>query len=141
MPAKNKTKDPRLAVLEKLDRKRDENSAITELIKGWIKAWSGKDLEKYISYYAYDFRFRNMDRKAWKRHKGRLNKLYGPITITFQDLRIKPGREKRVVTFLQDYNASGSDLSDGYKAVGIKSLFLKRVGKDWKIYRETWKRL
>ena len=141
LPEKNKIKDQRLAALEKLDWQRNENSVITELITGWIKAWSEKDLKKYISYYSYDFKFRNMNRKAWKQYKERLNKLYGAITISFQDLQVRSERKKRVVTFFQDYNASGSDQSNGYKAIGIKSLFLKRVGEDWKIYREAWKEI
>ncbi len=137
-PTKEKLADQRLAALTKLDQIRDENRAITEVIKGWIKAWSEKDLEKYISYYASDFRSGKMNRNAWKRYKRYLNSLYGPITITFQDLQIKQRRDKRVVAFRQTYSASKSDLSDGYKAVGIKRLFLKRMGKEWEIYRETW---
>ena len=132
------TKNDLAAALEKFDPGRH---AIAKLVKGWIKAWSEKDLERYISYYASDFKFRRMNRNAWKRYKGRLNKLYGPITITFQDFQIKSDHDKRVVAFRQNYSASKSNLSDGYKAIGIKRLFLKRVGKDWKIYHETWERL
>jgi murein L,D-transpeptidase YafK len=142
LPTNNKRLDPRLAALEKLDQFSDEHLAITELIRGWIAAWSEKDLERYISYYASDFRSKNMNRSAWKQYKGGLNELYGPITITFQDLQIKPkGANKRVVTFRQTYRASKSNVSHGYEAVGIKRLFLKRVISDWKIYRETWEEL
>jgi len=141
LPTKKKPKDQRLVALKKLDQIRDENHAITEVIKGWIKAWSEKDLARYISYYASDFRFNGMNRTAWKRYKRLLNKLYGPITITLQELQITPKRDKRVVTFRQTYSASESDLSDGHKDVGIKKLRLKRIGKDWKIYRETWEEL
>lgn len=134
--------EPRLSALEKLDGFDNEHHAITELLRGWIAAWSEKNLEKYISYYASDFRSGDMNRNAWQQYKGRLNALYGPISITFRDLQITPkGANKRVVTFCQTYRASKSNVSDGYEAIGIKKLFLKRVSSDWKIYCETWEEL
>ena len=141
-PTNNRRLEPRLAALAKLDQSGDEYHEITELLRGWIAAWSEKDLERYISYYASDFESRNMDRSAWEKYKGSLYALYGPITITFRDLQIEPkGDNQRVVTFRQTYRASRSKVSDGYEAIGIKRLFLKRVGNDWKIYCETWEEL
>ena len=138
----NKHLEPRLAALEKLDAFENEHRAITELIRGWIAAWSEKDLGRYISYYASDFRSKNMDRSAWEQYKETLNALYGPITITFQDLQIiSKGANERVATFRQTYRACKSNVSDGYETMGIKRLFLKRVSGDWKIYRESWEEL
>jgi ketosteroid isomerase-like protein len=138
----NKDLEPRVAALEKLDAFDDAQNAITDLIQEWIAAWSEKDLQKYISYYASDFRSGNMNRNAWQQYKERLNTLYGPISIAFRDLQIMPtGADKCVVTFRQTYRASRGNMSDGYEATGIKKLFLKRVSDDWKIYCETWEEL
>ena len=108
---------------------------ITSMIDDWIEAWSSKDIEKYGSHYAKDFRAKGKDKAAWLRYKKRLNNHYEFIKITRKELKIKPGKLKTRVSFEQTYASSG------YKAKGIKSLILKRVGGKWKIYRETWKKL
>jgi len=112
---------------------KDEN--IAGMVDNWLKAWSSKDIEKYGSYYAGDFRSQGMNLKSWLDHKKRLNKKYDYIHVSKDKLRVKKGGKRCTVSFVQIYK------SNAFKAVGMKQLVLKREGGQWKIYRETWRKM
>ncbi len=106
---------------------------IEELIDSWLKAWSSQDIREYGEYYASDFRFRNMDREAWLKHKKSLRN--GIIKVTKDNLVIKKEKDQRKVTFVQKYE------STQHSDVGLKLIKLKREGGRWKIFRETWRKM
>ncbi|MFH1077334.1 MAG: L,D-transpeptidase family protein [Pseudomonadota bacterium] len=127
---------------EKNTRDRDETKAIRIMIEGWRKSWEKKELEKYISYYDASFRAGTKNRQSWKENKGRLNKEYGRITVTVEDIKIPPVKgNTRTITFRQSYNAAPGDSLDGYSCKGIKQLILKKTKNDWKISFEAWQNL
>ncbi|MDP2646392.1 MAG: L,D-transpeptidase family protein [Desulfobacterales bacterium] len=114
----------------------DDSKEIARMVDEWLKAWSAKDIKKYGEFYTSDFRSQGKDLKFWLAHKARLNRQYKFIRVTKDDtLTIKKENEKRNVSFVQTY------VSSGLKAVGIKQLVLKREDGQWKIYRETWKKI
>ncbi len=108
---------------------------IAELVDGWLQAWSSQDMRQYGKYYASDFRFKDMDLKAWLSYKRYLSRRAGNINVLKDNLEIKQDKNQSRVSFVQTYE------SDGYSDVGIKLLRLKREGGRWKIYRETWKKM
>jgi len=113
----------------------DADKEIAELINSWIEAWASKDIEAYSSCYASDFQNRGLNLEAWLRKRKDLNQRFAYIRVSKENLVIKKGSRVSTATFTQFYESSG------YKAVGEKQLLLKREGGQWKIYRETWKKI
>ncbi len=124
-----------VAALNRLDRLHTDERAIEDLISEWSAAWSSKDTRRYSACYAPDFRARGMNLENWIRYKKGLNRRYGSIQVSIEDLNIQQGPKGSTATFLQGYNSSG------HRSVGIKRLLLKRIGGAWKIYRETFHRV
>lgn len=109
---------------------------IERLISSWKKAWEEKDLKTYISFYDSNFRSRGMNRKAWNRHRRRLNRKHRSLKIEITDLKIVPVSNRRArVRFKQNYRA------DGYRDFGLKKIFLIKKGEHWKIKKEKWSSL
>ena len=113
----------------------DRNREITAMVEEWLDAWGSGDIQKYGGYYSNMFRFRRMNRNSWLRYKKGLNDKYKNIRISKDNLKITKARGRQIVTFVQKYQSS--DHND----IGIKKLILRNERGQWKIYRETWKRL
>jgi len=111
-----------------------QGESIPAMVAGWLKAWSSKDLKRYGSYYHRGFVSQGMNKRQWLAHKARLNKKYRSISVSASDLRIDQGRDRSTVSFIQNYR------SNVYRALGIKTLILRREGDRWKIFRESWKK-
>jgi murein L,D-transpeptidase YafK len=127
--------NPIIAACQKLNVYKGENEEIEEMLKGWIKAWSSKDLQKYGAYYSEAFRNKEKDLKEWIAYKGKLNAKYDFIRVSMDRLAIRKDAERRIITFRQLYE------SNVFKAVGKKTLILIRENDQWKIYREKWEKI
>ena len=114
----------------------EQNKDIRTMLDSWKKAWEQKDLAAYMSFYDSGFQSRGMNFKAWKKHRENLNQKYRSIAVGINELKIdQVSAAKATVRFTQKYEA------DGYEDEGLKSLFLVKRGKDWKIKEEEWKPL
>ncbi|MBN2419423.1 MAG: L,D-transpeptidase family protein [Deltaproteobacteria bacterium] len=129
---RERDKNPLVAALDIVRSEDDKEKKIAEMVDRWLKAWSSKNIDEYGKYYSRDFYSDGMALKAWLRHKKRLNRKYGYISVTKDNLVITEKGEKLNASFLQTYKSSG------YKAVGKKTLELKYEQGEWKIFRESW---
>ncbi len=140
--AVRRDRPPLLTTLATMEREREADAAVataspnvTRMVDKWLQAWSDKDIEKYGSFYADDFRSDGRDKSAYLKYKDRLNRIYDYIRVERGDLSIKKGENGHLVaSFLQKYRSSG------HRTVGTKRLILKEEGGTWKIYREIWHR-
>ncbi len=122
--------------IETAEKKRNLQQNIHTTIDAWLSAWSSKDITRYGTYYAQDFRSQaGVSRRSWLRYKNGLNQKYNYIRVTQKKLVITRKSKMVKASFIQTYT------SDKYKAVGIKKLLLKKENGRWKIYRETWKKI
>jgi murein L,D-transpeptidase YafK len=137
MPKENeqKTVNPFLRACHDLKKHYSSNDDIEALVDKWLTAWKNKDIETYGDCYASDFRFKEMDRKAWLEKKKRLSRRYKYISVSKEKLVVKTGVKTSTAIFIQNYKSSG------YRAVGTKELIFKRENGQWKIYRERWKKI
>jgi murein L,D-transpeptidase YafK len=125
-------KNPFMVAFRSLDVVRNVDREIEELIEGWLQAWSSKDIKRYGSYYAKDFRSQGgASLKEWLKYKKGLNKKYNYIRVSKDKLVIKNGRERSTASFIQTYQ------SNRFKSVSSKSLVLIREDRKWKISREV----
>jgi hypothetical protein len=131
----SKQKHPLVTASCNLKSTLEGKDEIEDLIDGWLKAWSDRDIRRYGKYYANNFRSQGMNLRSWLKYKKRLNRKYNFINVSKNKLVIKKGNKRAEASFMQFYESSG------FKAVGIKRLILIREKGLWKIYRETWKKL
>jgi ketosteroid isomerase-like protein len=114
------------------DAKKDANAEITSAVMSWAKAWSAKDVNQYLSFYANDFKTPDGEtRAAWE--AVRRERISAPKfinvgirinTISFTD------SQHATVKFHQSYRASN------YKASGNKSLLMVKSAGKWLIQEE-----
>ncbi|MDO8351750.1 MAG: tetratricopeptide repeat protein [Gallionella sp.] len=110
----------------------DKMLNVLEAVDAWAAAWSAKNVKKYLSHYASDFKTPDGEsRKAWaENRKERINR---PKYI---DVKVRNGTvdftddTHATVKFHQDYRASN------FKASGSKTLLMVKSGGNWLIQEE-----
>ena len=107
---------------------------IVSTLKAWAEAWSKKDSNAYLSYYASDFKpAKGESREAWE--KDRRARIAAPksiaVSIASPKVTMDDGSHARV-TFRQTY------LSEVFKGSSMKTVVMAKAPDGrWKIQRET----
>ncbi|HEX4880372.1 MAG TPA: outer membrane protein assembly factor BamE [Limnobacter sp.] len=110
-------------------------AAINDLLTNWAAAWSAKDVNGYLGFYADTFEHGKKSRGAWEGQ--RRARLTGPesIEVVVSDVQIDLQSEALAeVRFKQEYT------SNRYKDVGTKTLVLSKASGAWKIQREEFQK-
>ncbi len=109
---------------------------LRQVLKNWLNAWSGKNLNAYMAFYASDFMSdTRQDFKAWRDHKQNLFRTYATIAVKASEVKIKITNDRNAeIAFKQNYR------SDWHQDVGYKTiqLRLERDGR-WLIVSESWR--
>jgi murein L,D-transpeptidase YafK len=103
---------------------------IRNLVNRWLKSWSDGDMKIYHNCYASDFSSRDMDLDAWMAHKISVRDKSRNIRIRVDNLKISASGNSATASFTQYYSSSI------FRSSGKKTLELKKINDDWKIYRE-----
>lgn len=101
-------------------------------VDGWVKAWSEKDLDRYLYAYAPEFEPpAGLTRAAWeKQRRNRLGK-YHKIEIKLSAMAVVAKGDTATVEFIQSFTA------DNFSEAGLhKRLELRRQGDRWMIVKE-----
>jgi murein L,D-transpeptidase YafK len=112
----------------------EQGPDIREVIADWLEVWRKKEINAYASHYSKDFQSDGLNKEEWVARKKSLASRYGYIKVTASDFKIEKNKNNIVVKFLQNYKSSG------FTAIGVKTLIFINEDKEWKIYRESWKR-
>lgn len=110
-----------------------ESDNIRKIVKQWLNAWRGMDVDNYLVHYHPEFKYKGMDLNGYREYKQGLAEKYNSITIKVEKMDIQVQGTRAMVTFVQDYR------SDKYRDYGLKTLVLKKHKKDWRIKEESWK--
>jgi tetratricopeptide (TPR) repeat protein len=111
----------------------DASAEVLKTVNGWAQAWSNRDVDAYLGYYARDFQTPSGESRAdWE--KTRRTRISGAKKITVgvgsPKVTLK-GASQATVTFRQAYQ------SDSFKAIGGKTLVLvKGADGRWQIQQE-----
>jgi len=129
-----------IIVLEKIEYLPAEviekkKNGLKAFIMKWLKSWEDKELSRYMSCYAKDFRSKGMNWWQWKRYKDSLNKKNSMIKISIDEVQGFKHNNYELVTFRQNYH------SDILKSKGVKRLYLREGGEELKIVGEQWNSL
>jgi Flp pilus assembly protein TadD len=109
------------------------NAEVLDAVNAWAKAWSSKDVDGYLAFYAKDFKTPGGEpRAAWE--KARRQRISAPksIVVTVDAPKVTHTADGRAqVTFRQGYR------SDVIKtATATKTLVLARIDGRWLIEQE-----
>ena len=108
-----------------------DTSELGARVADWVKAWSAKDQDAYISFYHPDFHSRGMNRAAWDKYKRNLAKAYKTIDVQISNLRLLRHPKYSVALFHQTYR------SDRFKAESDKVVYWVGEGKEAQILSEA----
>lgn len=106
---------------------------VVAAVDAWVKAWSDKDMDNYLSAYAPEFHPpEGLSRSEWeKQRRKRINK-YGKIEIKLSDLVVISQKDAAIVEFVQSFK------TDVFSETGLhKRLELRRQGSRWVIVNEV----
>ena len=108
------------------------DKAVQETVDAWADAWSSKNVKKYLSYYASDFKTPNGESHAgWA--ETRRDRISKPKTIVVSLSHMKvelTDSTHATVKFHQNYRASN------FKATGGKTLLMVKSANRWLIQEE-----
>ncbi len=108
---------------------------VRQMLQAWLRAWSTKNINSYISHYAPTFHSGGMDRRQWREHKAYLATVYKVIAVEASDIQVKVSGNRAKVTFVQHYR------SDWHQDVGRKQMELTNKGGQWQILAESWEEM
>jgi len=110
----------------------DASAEVLKAVNGWAQAWSKKDADGYLSYYAKEFKTPGGEaRDAWE--KTRRARITAPksISVGVEAAKVTMnGADRATVTFRQNYR------SDVLKSNNRKTLVMVRSGSQWQILEE-----
>jgi tetratricopeptide (TPR) repeat protein len=105
---------------------------VIKALNGWAQAWSRKDADGYLSYYAADFDPPGREsRPAWE--KTRRERIEAPksIAVSIDSPKVTMrGNDRAVVSFRQNYR------SDRLKSTSRKTVEMVKNEKGWQIQKE-----
>ncbi|MDR0528520.1 MAG: L,D-transpeptidase family protein [Zoogloeaceae bacterium] len=127
-----------------------ERAEVSDALEAWRLAWESRDTERYLAFYAPDFRNRgNQDFARFAAQKSAVNRQKSWITVQLRQLSIfrlptppvlsasasaaaaPAASEVVVATFEQDY------ASNNLASVSRKRQYWRRDGGQWKIVYES----
>src|SRR4029453_7306021 len=110
----------------------DASADVLKAVNAWAQAWSKKDADGYLSYYAKEFKTPGGEaRDAWE--KTRRARVAAPksISVGVEGAKVTMnGADRATVTFRQNYK------SDVLKSNNRKTLLMVRSGCRWQILEE-----
>ncbi len=105
---------------------------VLEAVNAWARAWSTKDVDGYLAFYAKDFKTPGGEARAdWE--KARRQRVTAPksIAVAVNSPKVSAaGEDKASVTFRQSYK------SDALSTTSTKTLVMVKAGGRWQIQQE-----
>jgi tetratricopeptide (TPR) repeat protein len=105
---------------------------VVEAVNGWAKAWSAKDVNGYLAFYAKDFKTpKGEPRAAWEKERRQRISAPKSIAVAVNSPKVTAaGDDKASVTFRQSYR------SDTLSTTSTKTLVMVKAGGRWQIQQE-----
>jgi len=109
-----------------------ERAAVRQAVERWRAAWSGRDVETYLSQYGRSFvPPGGQSRSAWESTRRQRISSKKQIVVEIRELEITLEENAATAKFEQTYAA------DALRSVGQKTLRLSREGGRWLIVSES----
>jgi ketosteroid isomerase-like protein len=109
----------------------DQAAPIEDTVKGWAKAWARQDVNKYLDYYAANFKTpKGESRRAWEQTRRSRIKSPKSIAVDVSNIKTEIDGNRAEVRFKQNYRA------DRIAKRTNKTLILNKSGNRWLIVEE-----
>ncbi len=118
---------------EKKETKAIPEEDVRNLVNKWLASWQSGDMETYRSCYASDFQSKGMNLNSWISYKTNAREKSNNISIRIEDLKISADAKTAVATAVFTQYYSSSIIKNTLK----KTLNLRKINDEWKIYKET----
>lgn len=110
-------------------------AAINDMLSNWAAAWSSKDADGYLGFYADTFEHGKKSREAWEKQRRARLADKETISVSVSDVQIDVQSEALAsVKFKQDYS------SNRFNDSGTKVLTLSKASGTWKIQSEEFQK-
>jgi ketosteroid isomerase-like protein len=114
--------------------KTSDMEGVRQATESWMAAWAERQIDRYSSFYAMDFRFDRFNLKKYIKYKQRVFSSYQNMSVTFDNLRVVTHPKYAVSFFNQDFHGD-----DRYTSIGRKALYWdKTADGSWRIRRESF---
>lgn len=132
IPEKAAAATPAVAVKPAENAGKDDQAAVKSAVTTWAKAWSQKDMSKYLAAYAENFTPADkMSRAKWESDRRARIVSKKTIVVGIHQLQITLNGNKATAKFQQIYE------SDNFKGNSRKVLEMHKQGQQWLIVRES----
>jgi tetratricopeptide (TPR) repeat protein len=110
----------------------DPGAEVLAAVNAWAQAWSKKDADAYLSYYARDFKMSGKESRAdWEKTRRARIGSAKTIKVAIGSPKVTmSGTNEATVVFLQTYQ------SDTFKSAGRKTLVMSKADGRWQIREE-----
>ncbi len=110
----------------------NNSNEVLKVIRDWAAAWSSKDVNRYLAFYAADFKMPGGEKRGdWEGQRRERISAPKSISVSIRDARVKFVDDNHAsVTFRQVYRASHLRNTSGKTLVMVKS------GGSWLIQEE-----
>ena len=110
----------------------DQNNEVLKTVDAWAAAWSSQDTNKYLSFYATDFKTPNNEsRKIWEATRQERITKPESIQVSISNATVKfSDTDHATVSFRQSYSSSH------LRASGKKALLMVKSDGKWLIQEE-----
>jgi adhesin transport system outer membrane protein len=105
---------------------------VTARLLAWASAWSSKVVDRYLGFYAGDFKPKTMPLDAWREQRRRRLSVSKPIAVSITDIQVAMSGDDQAETRFQQRYESGS-----YADQGEKILLWQRINGEWLIVSES----
>ena len=124
--------DPKPAAEKPAAKPAAASNDVLEAVNGWARAWSSKDVDAYLSFYAKDFKTpKGEARPAWEKERRQRISAPKSISVSVNSPKVSAsGDDKASVTFRQSYK------SDALSTTSTKTLVMVKAGGRWQIQQE-----
>lgn len=110
----------------------EEMRAIIQTVFAWSQAWSARDPQDYLSYYAKDFQPpKGQSRRAWENN--RTQRLRAP---KFIDVKVSSPEVVFLNENLAQFTFTQNYRSDRFRDATRKVMLMTKVGEQWQILKE-----
>ena len=108
-----------------------DQADVRNAVSAWAKAWSQKDMTRYLGAYASSFTPDKMSRPKWESDRRARIVSKKTISVEVNNFKVEATGNKATARFQQIYE------SDNFKGNSHKTLELVKQGDHWLITRET----
>ncbi len=108
-----------------------DNTDVRNAVLAWAKAWSQKDMTRYLGAYASSFTPDKMSRAKWESDRRARIVSKKTISVEVNNFKVEVSGNKATARFQQIYE------SDNFKGNSHKTLEMVKQGDHWLITRET----